>query len=54
MEGGYTTIDLVMLAIAGFIIWMVMRTPKDKSAMGQLKSTYKLRPKGRSNQPSHF
>jgi hypothetical protein len=54
MEGGYTTIDLVMLAIAGFIIWMVMRTPKDKSALGQLKSNYKSRRKGRRNQPAHF
>lgn len=34
MEAGYSTVDLVMLAIAAFIIWMVMRTPKSKSVLG--------------------
>ena len=35
MEASYSTVDLVMLAIAAFIIWMTMRTPEVKSTLEQ-------------------
>ena len=35
MEAGYSTVDLVMLAIAAFIIWAVMRTPTNKKLADQ-------------------
>lgn len=35
MEAGYSTIDLVMLAIAAFVIWAAMRTPATKSKIEQ-------------------
>ena len=31
MEVGYSTLDLVMLAIAAFVIWLTMNTPKVSS-----------------------
>lgn len=31
MEVGYSTLDLVMLAIAAFVVWAAMRTPKLKN-----------------------
>jgi hypothetical protein len=28
MDAGYSTLDLIMLAIAAFVIWLTMNTPK--------------------------
>jgi|GEM_PF-3576456 hypothetical protein len=47
MEPGYNTIDLIMLAIAAFVIWMVMRVPKDKKAFKEEL----MRSKSRQGQP---
>jgi hypothetical protein len=54
MEAGYTTIDLVMLGIAAFVIWVAMRTPKDKSALKEIRQRAKMRRKGRRSAPVPF
>jgi hypothetical protein len=59
MEAGYSTIDLVMLAIAAFVIWATLRVPK-KAAMPKQtiskeeKLQYKMRRKGRRSHPVPF
>jgi hypothetical protein len=51
MEAGYSTIDLVMLAIAAFVIWVAMRTPKRESISKEEKLKYKIKRKSRRGHP---
>lgn len=59
MEAGYSTIDLVMLAIAAFVIWATIRVPKRGSASNEViskeeKLQFKARRKGRRSHPVPF
>ncbi|OOQ60660.1 hypothetical protein [Mucilaginibacter pedocola] len=59
MEAGYSTIDLVMLAIAAFIIWAATRVPKKEASSKEVlskeeKLQYKIRRKGRRSHPVPF
>jgi hypothetical protein len=47
MEVGYSTLDLVMLAIAAFVIWLTMNTPK-VGRTGKKTGLLKGQPENRS------